>query len=92
MSIISDESQNRKTIEEKESVLARIEQSRFSAYYVVSLLEMVAFRDASAKSLKLTIDSFFQVDHVDFQTTAGNILLIDYETKLVCATSRWCQC
>ena len=68
-------------------VLVRIERSGFSAYYIVSLLEMLTFGGASTESLKLVIDSFFQVDNVDFQVTAGNVTLIDYETKLFCATA-----
>ena len=67
-------------------VLVQIERSSVPVYYVVSLLEMAAFGGASAEDLKLVIDSVFQVGNVDFQTTEGNLTLIDYETKLVCTT------
>lgn len=67
-------------------VLVRIERSGVSVYYVVPLLEMAAFGCAPAESLKLVLNNVFQVDQVDLQITAGNVLLIDYE-ELVCATS-----
>lgn len=67
-------------------VLVRIERSGVSVYDVVPLLEMAAFGCAPTESLKLVLNNVFQVDQVDLQITAGNVLLNDYE-KLVCATS-----
>ena len=78
MAMLSDGSQARKTGNEKELVLVRIEKCGIPTYFVVALLEMAEFGGTDALSLKQALDSVFQM---------GNIPLEDYETKLVSATS-----
>ena len=86
MSVLSDGSQARKTKNEKELVLVRIERSGIPIYFVVSLLDMASFGGSDADSLKLALDSVFCIGNEDGMA-AGNVPLIDYTTKLVSATA-----
>ncbi|XP_065678256.1 zinc finger protein 862-like [Hydra vulgaris] len=80
-SILSDGSQARKTKDEKESVLVRVERDGIPAYLVVSLLEMNNLGGVNANTIKKAIDSIFN--------QSGNIPLTAdaYKNKLVSATS-----
>ncbi|XP_065655360.1 zinc finger protein 862-like [Hydra vulgaris] len=80
-SILSDGSQARKTKDEKELVLVRVERDGIPAYLVVSLLEMNSLDGVNANTIKKGIDSIFN--------ESGNIPLTAdaYKNKLVSATS-----
>ena len=79
MVMLSDESQARKSNDEKELVLLRIEKEVVPVYLVASLLEMADFGGTDSHYLKNVLDSVFN--------DTGNVTLADYETKLVSATS-----
>ena len=79
MAMLSDGNQDRKTNDEKELFLLRIEKEDVSVYLASSLLEMADFGGTDAHSLKNALDSVFN--------DTGNVLCADYETKLVSATS-----
>ena len=79
MAMLSNGSQARKTNDEKELLLLRIEKEGVPVYLVGSLLEMADFGGTDAPSLKNALDSVFN--------DTGNAPLADYETKLVSATS-----
>ena len=87
MSVLSDGSQARKTGSEKELVLVRVEKLGIPVYFVISLLEMASFRGTDAASLKLALDSVFQVENHELNCKSGNLPLDDYQTKLVSATA-----
>ena len=78
MAMLSDGRQARKTGNEKELVLVQIEKNSIPVYFVVALLEMEEFSGADVVSLKKSLDSVFE---------SGNVLLLDYQTKLMSATS-----
>lgn len=77
--MLSDESQARKSNDEKELVLLRIEKEVVPVYLVASLLEMADFGGTDSHYLKNVLYSVFN--------DTGNVTLADYETKLVSATS-----
>ena len=80
MAMLSDGSQARKTNEKKELVLLRTEKEGVvPVYLVASLLEMADFGGTGAHFLKNVLDSVFN--------DTWNVLLADYETKLVSVTS-----
>lgn len=79
MVMLSNGSQARKTNDEKELVLLRIEKEVVPVYLVASLLEMADFGGTDSHYLKNVLDSVFN--------DTGNVTLADYETKLVSATS-----
>lgn len=80
MAMLSDGSQARKTNEKKELVLLRTEKEGVvPVYSVASLLEMADFGGTGAHFLKNVLDSVFN--------DTWNVLLADYETKLVSVTS-----
>ena len=87
MSVLSDGSQARKTGSEKELVLVRVEKLGIPVYFVISLLEMASFGGTDAASLKLALDSVFQVENQELNCKSGNWPLDDYQTKLVSATA-----
>ena len=87
MAVLSDGSQARKTKDEKELVLVRIERSGVPTYLVVALLEMKSFGGTGADSLKTALDSLFGEADEENNQTAGNIPLPDCMTKLVSATA-----
>ena len=73
--MLSDGSQARKTNEEKELALLRIEKEGIPVYLVASLLEMADFGGTNAHPLKNVFND------------TENVPLADCETKLVTATS-----
>ena len=79
MAILSEERQATRTNDEKELVLLKIEKESVSVYLVASLLEMADSGGTDAHSLKNVLDSAFN--------DTGNVLLADYEIKLISATS-----
>ena len=79
MAMLSDRSQARKTNEKKELVLLRTEKEGVPVYLVASLLEMADFGGTGAHFLKNLLDSVFN--------DTWNVMLADYETKLVSVTS-----
>ena len=60
-SILSDGSQARKTGSEKELVLVRIVKDGVPTYFVVALVDMDVYGDATAQNLKRAIDDVFRV-------------------------------
>jgi hypothetical protein len=80
-SILSDGSQARKTKDEKELILVRVEREGTPAYFVVSLLDMNNLGGMGANAIKNGIDSIFN--------ESGNIPLTAaaYKSKLVSATA-----
>ena len=79
MAMLSDGSQAKKTNDEKELVLLRIEKEGIPLCLVASLLEMADFGGEDAHSLKNAREGVFN--------DTGNVPLADYETKLASATS-----
>ena len=79
MALLSDGSQARKTKNEKELTLVRVERNGKPTYFVASLINMEDYGGVDAVSLKSALDSVFGA--------TGNIPLEDYETKLVTATA-----
>ena len=77
MAMLSDGRQARKTGNEKELVLAQVEKNSIPVYSVFALLEMEKFSGADAVSLKKSLDAVFE---------SGNVLLLDYQTKVMIAT------
>lgn len=77
-----DGSQARKTKDEKELILVRIERSGMPIYMVTSLLDMSNRGGGGADAIKLAIDSVFS-------EADGNVPLTkeDYRAKVVCATA-----
>ena len=57
MAMLSDGRQTRKTGNEKELVLVRVEKNSIPVYFVVALLKMEEFSGADAISLKKSLDS-----------------------------------
>ena len=87
MSILSDGSQARKTSNEKELVLVRVERNGVPIYFVVSLLEMASLGGGNSHSIKATIDSIFQQGSGDNGNQNGAIPLGGYREKVVSATA-----
>ena len=88
MSILSDGSQAKKTNDEKELVLVRIERNGIPVYFVVSLLEIADLGGANANSIKAPIDSVFVCGNEDDEhSVKGPIPLSDYNTKVVSPTA-----
>ena len=85
MSILSDGSQGRKTNDEKELILVRIERNGIPVHFVVSLLEVATFGGANANSIKAAIDSVSTYGN-EGDENSGRIPLIDYNTKIFSAT------
>ena len=73
--MLSDGRQVRKTGNEKELVLVRVEKFGISVYFVVSLLDMATFGGTNALKKVWAV----------FET--GNIPIDNYQTKLVSATA-----
>ena len=73
MAMLSDGSQDRKTNDEKELFLRRIEKEDVLVYLALSLLEMADFGGTDPHSLKNALDSVFN--------DTGNVLCADYETN-----------
>ena len=63
-SLLSDETQARKTGSDKELVLIRIERGGIPVYITLSLLEMSDFGGTDAASLKEGIDQIFDKEKV----------------------------
>ena len=78
MAMFSDASQARKTRNEKELALFRVEKNGIPVYFVAAPLEMAEFSGTDAMSLKKGPDSDFE---------SGNVPLLDYQTKLMSANS-----
>ena len=74
MAKFSDGSQERKTGDEKELVLVRVERLGIPVYVAVSLLEMTTL----VAQLQTPLDSIFET---------GNVPVDNYQTKLVRATA-----
>ena len=87
MSILSDGSQARKTNDEKELVLVRVERNGVPIYFVVSLLEMACLGGGNSDSIKAAIDSIFQQGSEENGNQNGPIPLADYREKVVSATA-----
>ena len=80
-SILSDGSQARKTKDEKELILVRVEREGTPVYFVVSLLDMNNLGGMGANAIKNGIDSIFnESDNIPLTAAA-------YKSKLVSATA-----
>ena len=71
-------SQARKTGNEKELILVRVERFGIPVYFIVWLLDMAAFGGTNVDVLRKGLDSVFET---------GNIPVEDYQTNLVSATA-----
>ena len=70
--MLSDGSQARKTNDEKELIVLRIEKEGVPVYLVASMLEMADFGGTDDHCFKNVLDSVFNM---------GNVPLANYETK-----------
>ncbi|XP_065665100.1 zinc finger protein 862-like [Hydra vulgaris] len=80
-SILSDGSQARKTKDEKELILVRVEREGTPACFVVSLLDMNSLGGMNANTIKKAIDSIF------IETGSVPLTASAYKYKLVSATA-----
>ena len=89
MSLLSDGSQARKTNDEKELVLVRVERGGLPIYLVVSLLQMASRGGTDADSIKLALDSIFSEDNSHANDPPGPVAMPQeqYLKKLVSATA-----
>ena len=62
--MLSDGSQKRKTGNEKELVLVRVERFGIPVYFIVSLLNMATFGGANADPFKKGLDFVFETGSV----------------------------
>ena len=89
MSVMSDGSQARKTNDEKELILVRVERAGIPIYIVTSLLEMASRGGTDANSIKLAIDSVFSDNEGTDLIQPGNVPM-DYDSyrdKMISATA-----
>ena len=88
MSVMSDGSQARKTNDEKELILVRIERAGILIYIVTSLLEMSSRGGTDAESIKLAIDSVFS-DNEGTDLKSDNVPMSyeSYRDMMVSATA-----
>ena len=87
MSILSDGSQARKTKDEKELVLVRVERNGVPIYFFVSLLEMARLGGSNSDSINTAIDNIFQQGNKNNGNQNGQILLANNREKVVIATA-----
>ena len=71
-------SQARKTGNEKELILVRVERFGIPVYFIVWLLDTAAFGGTNVDVIRKGLDSVFEI---------GNIPIEDYQTNLVSATA-----
>ena len=62
--MLSDGSQKRKTGNEKELVLVRVERFGIPVYFIVSLLNMATFGGTNADTFKKGLDFVFETGNV----------------------------